>query len=468
MSSSRPKLPPGPHGLWSSLANVREQMRDPLGINVRGQQRYGDIVLFRMGTVRVFLLSHPDYVKYVLADRVQNFPKPGHGARSALLGQGLFRSDGEYWRRQRRMVQPAFSRDRLAGWGVTTAVESTQEMLERWEARARDGASFNVAQDMSELTRAMMSRLVFTEDLVSQPGSIRDTLARIMHLHTHRAAAVFARLKVPLPAVVRWKRQFHGAIAELDTSIHALIARRRQQPAGEDDVLAMMMATRDPETGEGMSDEQLRDEAVNLFVAGHEATATTLAWTWYALGRAPEVEARVRDEVAQVVGDRVPTAQELFRLKYTSRVLDEVLRLYPAAWTLARENVQPDQIGGYDIPAKSLVTSVPYILHRHPAYWEQPDVFDPDRFTPERSAGRPRYCYMPFGGGQRQCIGDRLALLQILVALTLTVQRFRVELVSDAPAIPEATSTLRPRGGLQVRLSPIRDSRPRPVAATGS
>jgi len=469
MASSSLKLPPGPTGPLASVLNVLQQERDPLGIFVRGQRKYGDIVQYSMGPVRLVLLSHPDYVKHILTDNVQNYPKPGHGVRGMLLGRGLFRSDGDYWKRQRRLVQPAFSRERISGMGLSTAVASTQKMLERWEAHARSGEAFDVAPEMSELTRAMVCRLVFTEDLVTIPGPFRDALWRVMYLHTHQVKAMYARFPIPLPSVKRWRRDFQEAIQQFDSSIYALIEKRRRSSGNEDDMLSIMMAAREPDSGQGMSDEQLRDEAVNIVAAGHEATATTMTWVWAMLGRYPDVERRVREEVATVLGDRTLTAQDLPRLRYTSMVLDEVLRLYPAAWTLAREVVADDRIGGYDIPARSLVTVLSYIMHQHPSFWENPEVFDPERFTPERSAGRPRFCYIPFGGGQRLCIGDRLAQLQILVSLTMTLQRYQVSLASDAPVRVEATSTLRPLGGLRVRLSPYRASlRPSVLSGTGT
>jgi len=443
--STSASLPPGPKGIWF-LGSALEQLRDPLGIFVRGHERYGDIVHYWMGPGgTMILLNHPDHVKHVLVNNPQNYVKPPQGG--GLLGNGLFSSRGDFWKRQRRMMQPAFHRDRL-GPMVQRAVEGTRSMLTRLEAQARSGKPFDVEQEMTWVLRSVVSQSVFSLDVTELSPTVRDAFEYVMAFGRRKISIWNA---LPLPRLGR--RRNKECIGLLDKTVYELVRQRMQNPGEHQDQLSAMIAARDPQ-GEPMTDKQLRDEAMTLFVAGHEATVSAMTWVWYLLDRHPEVQQKVREEMATVLGDAPPTAQTLPRLQYTSQVFEEALRLYPPAWVMGRIAKEEDQIGGYTIPARSTVVLSQYVMHRHPAYWQDPERFDPERFAPERKGTQPRYAYFPFGGGQRLCIGDSLAEIHALVVMAAVLQRYRLELVPGFRVEPEAGVTLRPAHGLRMIAHP--------------
>lgn len=261
----------------------------------------------------------------------------------------------------------------------------------------------------------------------------------------------FPPLSVPTPR----NRRINAAIHTLDAIVQGLIQERRQRAIERGDVLSLLLLARDEETGQGMSDQQVRDEVMTLLFAGHETTSNLLAWTWFLLATHPEVEQRLQAELDAVLGGRLPTVEDLAHLPYGHRVLEETLRLYPPAWSLARKALVDDKVGGYVLPASTIILMSPYVTHRHPAFWEEPERFDPDRFTPERVAVRPRYAYFPFGGGPRQCIGNTFALMEAHLILATVAQRYRLRLVPDHPVEPQALLTLRPRDGLPMLLEGV-------------
>ncbi|NVJ19959.1 cytochrome P450 [Myxococcus sp. AM011] len=445
-------LPPGPKGkpLFGSML---EAQADPLGFFGRTFQQYGDAVRIRVGPRQtVFLLSHPDYVKHVLVDNAQNYPKP-HNPPGKLLGKGLFPSEGEFWRQQRRFIQPAFHPERMAAL-VPTMVDSVRKMLDRWEARTRTGEVFDIANDMTRLSLSIVGRGVFTDDMVEEQPEILEACQEIVRMQNMRRKWWMVYLITALKLRTQRRKRFRAGIATLDAAVYAAIASRRQNPTAHPDMLGQMMAARDPKTGEGMSDEQLRDECVNLFFAGHETTAVALAWTWLLLSQHPEVEQRMRDEIASTLGDRPPQLQDLPKLRYITAVFEEVLRLYPPAWVMARQAKEQDKLGAYDVPAGTVMMMMQPIVHKHPAFWEEPEKFMPERFMPESAGKRPRFAYFPFGAGQRLCIGSNMALMQSTVALTMMLQRFKVNVVPGQTVIPDPVVTLRSRHGLQVSVSP--------------
>lgn len=452
MPSSTPApLPPGPKGLWF-LGSALDQLRDPLGFFVRGRERFGDIVRYGMGPGgTVIQLNHPDYIKHVLVTNPQNYVKPPGTGR--LLGNGLFSSRGDFWKRQRRMMQPAFHRDRI-GPMVDKTVEGTRSMLARLEAQARSGKPFDAELEMTWVLRSILSLSVFSVDITEQSPTLRDALDDVMTFG-RRKISIWSAIPFPRPG----RRHYLKCIDVLDEGMYALLRQRLQKPAEQQDLLSSMIAARDSQ-GEPMTEKQLRDEAMTLLVSGHEATVSALTWVWYLLDQHPEVERKVRDELALVLGDAPPTAQTIQQLHYTSRVFAETLRLYPPAWVMGRIAKEEDQIGGYTIPAKTTLAFSQYIMHRHPAYWEDPERFDPERFAPERKGTQPRYTYFPFGGGQRQCIGENLGELQALVIMAVVLQHYRLKVEPGFPVELEAGVTLRPAKGLRVIAQPA------PLAAT--
>lgn len=442
------RVPPGPRGhpVWGSQ---RDFQADPLRTFDAAARRYGDIVRFRSGPAHFYLITHPDDVKHVLQDNHPNYVKgPLNDLYlKPLLGDGLLTSEGGFWLRQRRLMQPAFHRQRLAQFGAVMADEA-QATAARWRAWAERGEPFDVAEEMMRLTLTIVGKTLFSTDVSSTAGEVGPALALAQAHVNYRSTHLFSLPEaVPTPRNLR----FRQARATLDHVVLDMIEARRASGEDHGDLLSMLLAARDEETGEGMSDRQLRDEVMTLFLAGHETTANALAWTWYLLSEHPAQARRLREELAHVLGGRAPTVADLPHLKYTAMVLDEALRLYPPAWTLSRSAVQADELGGYPVPARALITLCSYSTHRHPAFWDHPDAFDPERFAPERAAARPRYAYFPFGGGPRQCIGNNFALMEATLVLATLAQAYEVEVVPGHPIALEPLITLRPRHGIQVR-----------------
>jgi cytochrome P450 len=444
--------PPGSRGL-PYLGNLLERERDPLGTMVRGAARHGDVVRFRMGPRNeLYLLNQPALVKHVLVDNAANYPK--NEGPGSLTGLGLFGSEGELWKRQRAMVQPAFHRDRLADM-VAPMVPAISARLDAWEARG--GEPFDLADELSDLTLELMCRLTFS---APPPPAVRDGVKlHIEYLNHPRHALSDWMLMEVLPRFVARRlssraAKYRAMLAAVIPWAEALVRERRAMgDAAPRDVLTALAEARDAQ-GEPMAEAQVRDELLTLFVGGHEATAVALAWTWSLLSRHPEVEERMRDEVRRVLGGRVPAAADVAELRYIAMVFQESLRLYPPAWMFSRIAQAPDRVADYDVAPGTMMTVVPYLLHRRPDVWEKPESFDPEHFTPERAARRARFSYLPFGGGQRLCVGNNLALVQGPLILAMTAQRLRVKVRQDGPPPIHAALTLRPRDGLPVTVSP--------------
>jgi cytochrome P450 len=459
-------IAPGPRGmpLLGSLGDFA--WGEPLDVLLAGAQTYGDVVRFRVGPFQFHLVNHPDHIRYVLQEHSQNFVKSvsATGLRW-LLGDGLLSSDGPTWLRQRRLAQPAFHRQRLAAL-AGTMVDATTAMLDRWRADAasRDGApGFDVADEMMRLTLTIVARTLFGADVTRDVERVRAALEdAVRYIDARIAGPVHLPRWVPTATTRRAMR----AKATLDAVVGGIIAARRAHPDdAASDLLAMFLAARDERTGAGMTDVQVRDEVQGLMVAGHETTATLLAWTWYLLSRNPDAARRVHAEVATVTGGRPPTAEDLPRLKYTAMVIDEALRLYPPAWMIERRALADDEIGGYSIPAGTMVMISPYVMHRHALYWDNPEGFDPERFAPTREATRPRFAFIPFGGGPRQCIGNGFALMEAQLVLATVSQRYALDLVPGHAVDPVTLVTLRPRRGVRVTLRAQPEVTPEELAA---
>ena len=418
--------------------------RDPLGMLRSAARDYGDVVRFDAWPfIIVHLLYHPDHIKYVLQENNRNYWKGNLiGRVKPLIGEGLFTSEGDFWRRQRRLAQPAFHRERIEGF-TTIMSAAGARMVEGWETPAAAGTPIDLLAHTSRATLRVVGQALFGIDLIGESAGVGRAMLEALQFVSDEAFALFpSSLMMPTPRNLRFRR----ARAELDRVVLGIIDhRRRGGPGGADDLLAMMMEARDPETGEGMSDRQLRDEVMTFVLAGHETTAVTLAWACLLLAQHPDVADRVRREVATVLAGRVPVLADLPRLELTRRVIDETMRLYPPVPVISRETYAADQINGYTIPAKSGVMMSPYVTHRHPALWRDPDRFDPDRFLPDESAARPRFAYFPFGGGPRLCIGNEFALMEAQILLALIAQRYRVDVAPGHTVQHEIRVTLRPR-----------------------
>ena len=440
---------PGPPTLQFFL-NLPQFRKDPLGGFFRAALTFGDVVRYR-GVWISHQLSHPDHIQQVLQSNFANYRKGrGYKILKLSLGEGLLTSEGALWQRQRKMTQPSFQGQQVASF-VRTMAASAAAMLGRWESNAADQTALDLVPEFMRLTLNIAAEVLFTTNLEGDAESIRRTLDIGRDYSVERAWSIFPP---PLSLPTRRNREYRAALANIHGIIDRIIAGRKREPAPTPDLLTMLMEARD-ESGAAMSDKQLRDEVITLLTAGHETTTLVLAWTCFLIATRPDVVERMTAEAAFLNG-RSPAYEDLMKLRYSRMVVEESMRLYPPVWTLARTAVNEDEIGGYRIPAGSEILIFPYITQRHPKWWTDADVFRPERFAPENSSARPRYAYLPFGAGPRTCIGLNFAMTEILVVLTLLLQRFRLNLAIDPAAVyAEPSVTLQPRPGVPMRLQRI-------------
>jgi len=409
---------------------------------------YGEVVAFKMGPRHAFLCTAPQHVQHVLQDNHRNYTKgPLIRRVMPLLGNGLSTSEGEFWRSQRRLLQPAFHRKRLADYGTVMST-TIGEVLDTW-ARFLDGQPFDVVQEARHLALNVLLRTLFGTAVRAEELQVsRSFVMAVKHI----CARGFSAFPLPLWMPTPKNLQFRRTLQRLDATVYRLIEARRSGSGEQGDVLSMLVnAYRDGAKMDN-SAQQLRDEVITLLFAGHESTSLVLGWTWYLLAQHPSVASRLRAEVSQQLQQRTPTIDDLSRLPYTRMVLEESMRLYPPAWATMRMAIADDEIGGYRIPAGSLVWLCAVITHRHPDVWDHPDDFDPERFAPHRAAGRSRWSYFPFGGGPRQCIGEAFAMMEAQLALAMVTQRYQLCLVPEHPVAPQPQLTLVPRHGILMTL----------------
>ena len=449
---------PGPRGdfFLGSLPAIR---RDRVQFLVDLQRDYGDVVKIRLGPIEGLTIFHPDAIRRVMQDNQSNYSKNTLAFNSMRLvfGNGLITSDGDFWLKQRRLMQPAFHKDRINDL-CNMIVQKTQMMLDALEGVAKSGQVVNISHEMMNLTMGIATQALFSsqvQDLDGQLGEIiyilaSDTIFRFEHpFHPHPWFPT------------SHNRRFNSALKRLDEIIFGIIAGRRKHPGEKNDLLEMMMEAQLDETNSAgghlrrMTDKQLRDEIVTLLLAGHESTSINLCWTLYLLSQHPEVEARLRDEFKNVLCDRTPSLDTLPRLEYTRMVRDESMRLYPPVWLTERKPLEEDVLSGHRIPAGITIGITQYVTHRHPDFWENPETFDPDRFSVERSKGRHDYAFFPFSGGGRQCLGKNLALLEIQIILAMFLQRYRFELKLGWQVSRDPVISLRLKGGLPMHLKTV-------------
>ena len=444
-------VPPGPRGNVV-LGSIGDLYRDRLRFVLDVARTYGDVAQYRVAHMRMYQVNHPAGVGRLLHDNHSNYSKDvaTFGTLRLILGNGLLTSDGDFWRRQRRLAQPAFHQRRVTAFG-DLMTDATLAMLERWRPSVAQDQPLDLAAEFMHLTLEVATRALFSASVERDVDAIGRAITTLLNEVTFRFTFPFyPPLKVPTPR----NRRFLAAQATLDGVIYGIIAERRRQPGEHDDLLALLMEARDEKTGEGMSDRQLRDEVITLFVAGHETTANALSWSSYLLSTHVAVARKMRAEVDEALQGRIPTAADLPNLPYTRMVIDETLRLYPPAWITNRRAIEDDTICGYRIPADAIVSISPYVTHRDPTLWQNPEGFDPDRFAPERSSGRPHFAYFPFGGGPHQCIGKGFALLEATLVLALLTQRYELHLAPGRRVETVAMATLRPRYGMWMTAHP--------------
>jgi cytochrome P450 len=425
------------------FGNLWEAQRDPLGLFQRSLHDLGDYVGFRFGPFRYLLVNDPDGVRHILVDNNRNYRKSrSYEGLKLVLGQGLLTSEGDFWRRQRRLAQPAFHKERMASF-AEMMVSDTSAMLQRW--RGAENATLDVHHEMMRLTLRIVTRTLFSTDSDTDAEAVGSAIAvAIDYVNDYSDALI--RLPTWLPT--RKNLRFRRAKRTLDSLVLRIIDERRRSGQDVGDLLSLLMSAKDEDTREQMTDRQLRDEVMTIVLAGHETTANLLTWAFYLLAKHPIAAQRLRREVEEVLGGRVPSIEDLPRLTYTRKVLEETLRLYPPAWVLEREAIGSDAIGGFRVLPKTIVAVAPYSLHRHPRYWQDPEDFDPERFAPERVAERPKYSYLPFGAGPRLCIGNGFAMMEAQIILAMVMGDCGLHLVPDFQVELVPSITLRPRRGV--------------------
>ncbi len=435
-------------GSWL-FGHLKQLQGDALGMLDRAFEAHGDVTAFRFGPIRALLLAHPDHVRHVLQSHHSNYNKRvvSYLRMKTVLGEGLLTSDGAFWQRQRRIAQPAFRHGRLIGFGPTM-VAAAEDLLESWKPAAATGQEVDVHQEMMRLTLRIAGETLVGAEVKDQAAAVGRAMTRVFHDFHHR---LYQLLPLPEWVPTAANRRLRRAKRTLDDLVLGIIDQRRRSGIERDDLLGLLMSARDEETGQAMTDRQLRDEVMTLLLAGHETTANALAFTWYLLARHPEAAGKLRRELAEALGGRSPTVDDLPQLPYTKMVIEESMRLLPPAWIVERRAIAEDTVGGVRIPAGCVVMASAWVTHRHPGFWEDPERFDPERFRPGTKLSH-RFAYFPFGAGPRVCIGGGFAMLEARLVLATLAQHVDLTTVSDQDLELDPNITLRPRHGLRMRL----------------
>jgi len=446
MSRNGHRHPPGPRG--APLLGMALMLRkDPLAGMRDMVREYGDVVRFHVMMQERTLINRPDLINQVLVIQQSKFHKSELTRRitARILGQGLLISEGEFWRRQRRLAQPAFHRARISGYGATM-LDLAENHVRGW----RDGDRRNMSLEMTALTLDIAVRTLFGTTLPEEKSHIGQALSYLMRYSLRRNRLPFRVPETwPTPANRRADRELEF----IDRLVYRIINERRAEKNGHehDDLLSLLMGALD-EDGSQMTPQQLHDETMTLFLAGHETTAQMLGWTWYALSRNPHAEAKLHEELHGVLAGRASGVEDFPRLPYLRAVMNEVLRLYPPAYILARETMEPCELGGYEIPVGSTVVISQWIMHRDPRYYDDPESFRPERWLDGLQDRLPPGAYFPFSAGPRRCIGEGFALLEAAIVISLLAQKFKFRLVPGVEIVPEPLVTLRPRHAIQMTV----------------
>jgi cytochrome P450 len=425
-------LPPIPRG------SLRELVRDPLAYFSSIVSQYGDIICYRPAPDTAYLINHPAMIRHVLVDNQRNYSKDTYSnqAFKKAIGEGLINLEGNAWLRQRRLMQPAFHHQRLETLDGMI-VQETHEMLERWQSSYQQGAPVDVAREMAALTMTITARALFGVDLGDEVKAIGEIINGV--------ADLIEKPKHP---------RLQEAVREFAAVVDRIVVQRRRDFQEGSDLLSSLMTARDEDSGEMLDDQHVRNEVMGLLLAGYETTANALTWTIYLLSQHAWAVQRLRNEVHKTLNGRLPTSADLGNLPYLRQVLNESLRLFPPAWIIGRRALADDTINGYFVPSGTVIAICIYTLHRHTAFWHDPERFDPERFTPQQIARREHYAYIPFSTGPRQCIGNGFALLEASLILSCVAQRFELRLMPGTEVKPQALFVLRPNRDLLMSLHP--------------
>jgi cytochrome P450 len=448
---AQPARPPGPH-INLVLAVIGQMFPkrfpfDPLAFGLNIAREFGDIAHYQVGPLHVYQLAHPDFARQILIEEPEKYYKARliKQAFGPFAGQGLLTSDGAVWRRQRKLIQPAFHHAQLVAYGVTM-VSHTQRMIDSFE----DGGLVEIPEEMARLTLAIVVQTLFGADVTGDSKEVGGLMVAVLDAANDRLNSI---LRFPSWVPTRRNREEKRALRRIDQLLNRFIAEHRAAREAPADLLSVLLAASDEESGIGMSDNQLHEEMMTLFLAGHETTAMALTWTWYLLSQYPQVEEKLVAEVSRVLRGRPPTVADLAQLPYTEMVVRESMRLYPPAPGFAREPIEDVRIGGYDVPRGSLITVNTYALHRDPRFFEDPERFDPERFATGWEDRIPRYAFLPFGGGPRVCIGNGFAMMEARLIVATMAQRWRLSLEPEQEIVPAQLVTVRPKNGMRMRAS---------------
>jgi cytochrome P450 len=440
------KTPPGPKGK-PIAGNLLEFRRDPTGFLLSVALEYGDVVHLKFGPQHIYLINNPDYIRDVLVTNNRNFIKSrGLQMAKRFLGEGLLTSEGDFHRRQRRLAQPAFHKQRINSYAHVMA-EYAARTRDRWH----NGETLDIHQEMMRVTLGIVGKTLFDADVEAEANEIGEALNSIMQLFD-RITIPFPQLmnSLPLPSNFR----FLKAHRRLDRTMYRIIGEHRAAGVDRGDLLSMLLLAQDEEgDGGSMTDLQLRDEAMTIFLAGHETTANAMTWTWYLLSQNPEIEAKLHREIDEVLEGRLPTADDVARLQYTEMVFAESMRMYPPAWAMGRQVLSDYEVGGYIAPAGSIVLMSPWVMHHNPRYYPDPLKFDPERWTPQNRDLRPKFSYFPFGGGPRVCIGEGFAWMEGVLLLAPIAQKWQMRLEVGHRVEMRPLITLRPKYGMRMTVA---------------
>ncbi len=443
--------PPGPH-INLVLAAIGQMFPsrfpfDPLAFGLSIVREFGDIAHYQVGPLHVYQVAHPDFVRQILVEEPEKYHKARliKHAFAPFAGQGLLTSDGALWKQQRKLMQPAFHHGQLTSYGAVM-VRRALGLFDSFD----EGAVLEVQEEMSRLTLAIVVETLFSADVTRDAKEVGGLMIAVLDAANDRINSV---LRVPSWVPTRRNLREKRALRRLDELFHGFIAAHRASKEPPADLLSVLLAATDEDSGIRMSDQQLRDEMMTLFLAGHETTAMALTWTWYLLSQHPDVEQKLGDEVSRALRGRTPTVADLAQLPYTEMVVRESMRLYPPAPGVAREPIEDVHIGGYVVPRGSLISVNTYAMHHDRRFFDDPERFDPERFAAGWEEQIPRYAFLPFGGGPRVCIGNGFAMMEARLILAAVAQRWRLSVEPDQEIVPAQLVTVRPKHGIRMRVT---------------
>lgn len=456
LSKKNLKVPPS-YGRWP-FGVLPEFRRDQLALYARAFQEYGDVVRMRFGPFWSYAIFHPDHLKHIFVDNNKNYKRneTGNGLLRAMLGETLLTSDGDFWLRQRRLMQPAFHRQKIMGFG-SIMTENTARMLADWDQQPA-GEQLDIDKEMMRLTLRIVGLSLYSIDLANESSGLGRSITASSEYFNYRLGRILAApLWVPTKRnkeLINSGKAVAHIVPEMIAARHKLIAEQgtAQESGRQYDMLDLLMESRYEDSGQPMDDEQIAREIRMLIGAGHETTSNTLTWTLYLLSQNPDAETKLQAEVDSVLQGRIPSMEDLPKLPYSKMVIEEAMRLYPAAHANARQSIHEDQLGDYYIPPNTGIVFMNYVIHRNPAFWPDPERFEPERFAAANAAKQHPYAYIPFGGGPHKCIGFQFALYEAQLILTMITQRYRLRLKAGYQPVPQPLITLRARDGMPMHL----------------